>query len=352
MIASALLLLPVFLLIALGAALKRVPAFDAAFWRGLEALVYFILFPALLFHALATSTMSFGRRRAARRRGHRVHRRGYGAFRARTAAAADCRSRRSPPASSARSDSTRTLRSPPRAALPDPKALRLSASWSACWCRIVNIAAVAMLAQHRGSGVWLAVARNPLVMACAAGLAGTPRRYRCRPYLGTMLDLLAGAALPLGLVAAGAGLEFVHGTLPLRAIVWWNAIKLAALPAIAFALAALVRAVAARTPGGRGARRRADRAFAVHSRDADERRRCAGRAADLDRNAAGDRDAAALARAGQLGQTIRHARTRWFADVSVGSGSGNRRRCRAAHCRWRRRASGPSGRAASPCGAN
>ena len=39
MIASALLLLPVFLLIALGAGLKRVPAFDAAFWRGLEALV-------------------------------------------------------------------------------------------------------------------------------------------------------------------------------------------------------------------------------------------------------------------------------------------------------------------------
>ena len=60
MIASALLLLPDFLLIALGAAMKRVRAFDAPFWRGLERFVYFVLFPALLFRALATATMSLG----------------------------------------------------------------------------------------------------------------------------------------------------------------------------------------------------------------------------------------------------------------------------------------------------
>ena len=52
-----------------------------------------------------------------------------------------------------------------------------------------------------------------------------------------VLELLASAALPLGLIAAGAGLEFVLGTLPPRAVAWWNAIKLALLPAIAFALA-------------------------------------------------------------------------------------------------------------------
>ena len=42
MIASALLLLPDFLLIALGAALRRVRIFDAPFWRGLERFVYFV----------------------------------------------------------------------------------------------------------------------------------------------------------------------------------------------------------------------------------------------------------------------------------------------------------------------
>jgi predicted permease len=58
--------------------------------------------------------------------------------------------------------------------------------------------------------------------------------------LAKVLELLAGAALPLGLVAAGAGLEFAPSTLPLRAIVWWNAVKLAAVPAVALALASLL----------------------------------------------------------------------------------------------------------------
>ena len=56
----ALLLLPDFALIALGAALKRTPWFDAAFWRGVERIVYFVLFPALLFRALATSSLAPG----------------------------------------------------------------------------------------------------------------------------------------------------------------------------------------------------------------------------------------------------------------------------------------------------
>ena len=60
MIASALLLLPDFLLIALGAVLRRFAMFDPPFWRGLERFVYFVLFPALLFRALATSSLAPG----------------------------------------------------------------------------------------------------------------------------------------------------------------------------------------------------------------------------------------------------------------------------------------------------
>jgi predicted permease len=52
-----------------------------------------------------------------------------------------------------------------------------------------------------------------------------------------ILELLAAAALPLGLLAVGAGLRFTRGTLPLPAIAWWQAIKLGVLPAIAYALA-------------------------------------------------------------------------------------------------------------------
>jgi len=49
---TALLLLPDFALILLGAAIRRWMALGEHFWLGLEKLVYFVLFPALLINAL------------------------------------------------------------------------------------------------------------------------------------------------------------------------------------------------------------------------------------------------------------------------------------------------------------
>jgi TPR repeat protein len=46
-----LLILPDFALILLGALLRSHGRFAEGFWSGLERLVYFVLFPALLFHA-------------------------------------------------------------------------------------------------------------------------------------------------------------------------------------------------------------------------------------------------------------------------------------------------------------
>jgi len=239
MIASALLLLPDFLLIALGAALKRVPVFDEPFWRGLERFVYFILFPALLFRALAASTLSLGD--ASRLIGVGI------LF---TVAGM-----------------VLTLLARPLLRLPQPvfaacfqcafrfntyialaAASRLAGQEGVAAISlligvlvpIVNIAAVAMLARERGRGVWLAIARNPLVIACAAGLAWNVLHVPLPSVVARVLELLAQAALPLGLIAVGAGLAFVRGTLPLRALVWWNGLKLGALPAIALALGTLL----------------------------------------------------------------------------------------------------------------
>jgi predicted permease len=239
MIASALLLLPDFLLIALGATLRRVRVFDTPFWRGLERFVYFVLFPTLLFRALATSALSLGD-------ASRLVTVGVLFTAAGMALSALAR---------------------PLLRLPDPTfaacfqcafrfntyialaaASRLAGAEGVAAISLlvgvlvplVNIAAVAMLAQRHGRGMWLAVARNPLVIACAAGLAWNAAGLPLPHFLATILELLAGAALPLGLVAAGAGLEFERGTLPLRALAWWHAVKLAALPAIALGLALLL----------------------------------------------------------------------------------------------------------------
>ena len=48
-------ILPIFLLVLLGIALKRSPLINGSFWDGLEQCGYYVLFPALLFHTLATA---------------------------------------------------------------------------------------------------------------------------------------------------------------------------------------------------------------------------------------------------------------------------------------------------------
>ena len=239
MIASALLLLPDFLLIALGAAIRRVRAFDPPFWRGLERFVYFVLFPALLFRALATATMSLGD-------AWRLVVVGLiftGAGMLLSALAKPLLGLPHPTFASCfqcafRFNTYIALAAASR--LGGEAAVAAISLMIGVLVPVVNVAAVAMLAPRRGAGVWLAIARNPLVIACIAGLAWNAAAIPMPGVVAKVLELLAGAALPLGLVAAGAGLEFLPGTLPLRAIVWWNAVKLAALPTIALAAASLL----------------------------------------------------------------------------------------------------------------
>lgn len=57
---TALLLLPDFALILLGAVLRRQMHLGDHFWAGLERLVYFILFPALLVNAVMKTRIDFG----------------------------------------------------------------------------------------------------------------------------------------------------------------------------------------------------------------------------------------------------------------------------------------------------
>ena len=51
-------LVPVFLIILLGAALKRSTRFDDAAWTGFENICYFVLFPILLIKTLASDDLA------------------------------------------------------------------------------------------------------------------------------------------------------------------------------------------------------------------------------------------------------------------------------------------------------
>src|SRR5512138_2133632 len=169
MTAAALLLLPDFLLIALGAGLVRVRMFDAAFWRGLERFVYFLLFPALLFRALAASTLEWGD--ASRLIVVGISFTVAGMV---LALAARPLLRLPEPTFAAcfqcafRFNTYIALAVTSRVA--GERGTALLSLLIGLLVPLVNVAAVAMLAHGRPAHAAREIARNPLVLACTAGL--------------------------------------------------------------------------------------------------------------------------------------------------------------------------------------
>jgi predicted permease len=233
---AALLLLPDFLLIALGAMLRRAPAFEGAFWSGAERLVYWVLFPALLFRSLALAPFRIGDATALIGVGLGFTVAGM------LLSALAAPLLRLPKATFAacfqcafRFNTYVALAVASR--IGGEAGVALMSLLVGVLVPVVNVAAVAMLARGGESSFWRELARNPLILACVAGLAWNALSLPLPPLPARVLEQLASAALPLGLLAVGAGLRLDRGTLPLAAIAWWNGIKLIALPAIAWGLA-------------------------------------------------------------------------------------------------------------------
>ena len=219
--------------------MARTQRFVPAFWNGVEQLVYYVLFPALLFRSLASSPLALGDA------GRLV---GVGlaftfAGMALSALAAPLFRLPQPTFAACfqcafRFNTYVALAVATRIA--GPQGVAAISLLIGVLVPVVNIAAVAMLVRGGDTRILPALARNPLVLACAAGIAWNALHWPVPALAARILELLAAAALPLGLLAVGAGLRFSRGTLPLPALALWHAIKLAILPAIAYVLSDLV----------------------------------------------------------------------------------------------------------------
>ncbi len=102
---------------------------------------------------------------------------------------------------------------------------------------LCNVAAVWPLARHGGQGFWRELARNPLILSTGAGLLFNLLGLRLPELATTTLGRIGNAALPLGLMAVGAGLRMgaLREAPGLAASLL--AIRHAVLPALAIALA-------------------------------------------------------------------------------------------------------------------
>lgn len=206
------------------------------FWAGLERLVYYVLFPALLYRSLAQPGYSLG----AAGMPLVVAVTATGTAMALSALAAPVL--RLPRATFGacfqcgfRFNTYVILAVAVR--LGGTDAVALASILVGVLVPMVNIAAVLALADGGAAHMARQLVRNPLILATVAGIATHAAGVMLPSLLDHFLALLAGAALPLGLLAVGAALRSERGAVPPAALAWFHTVKLVLLPAIAWLLA-------------------------------------------------------------------------------------------------------------------
>ncbi len=236
---NALLLLPDFLLIALGALLCRKTALDRSVWEAAERLVYYLLFPVLLFNSILKSPLQPGQTLglAAGSMGTLA----VGIVIALALArwpGVDARRHASGAQTAYRFNSFIGLALAER--LGGPQGLAWMALCIALCVPLANVAAVWPLARHGGHSYGRELLRNPLILSTVAGLLANLAGVSFPDAVSTTLQRIGLAALPIGLMATGAGLRVGGLKAAPGLAAAFMAIRHALLPAVAIVLTALL----------------------------------------------------------------------------------------------------------------
>jgi malonate transporter len=231
----ALLLFPDFALIFLGALLKRYARFETLFWSGLERMVYFVLFPSLLFSSTATARLDFdatagvlGACVAAMLTGIVL------GYLAKPILKPDPAVFASGVQCAFRFNSYVALALAGRLAGSDGIALMAVALGISV--PIANVAAVYALAKHQKSNVFGEMLRNPLIIATVGGQCFNIAGIHLPEFVLATLQRLGAASIALGLIAVGAGLRLTGTIVERPTLAWFLVVKLLAAPAVVFAL--------------------------------------------------------------------------------------------------------------------
>lgn len=259
--ANPLLLLPDLLLIVAGWALCRYTGLNRPVWDGVERLVYYLLFPVLLFYAIVSNPMQPQAALPLMGCGLAVVSLGILlAYSAARLPGADTGLHAAAAQTAFRFNSYVGL------ALAERLAGGPGVAWTALLLSVCvplcNVAAVWPLARHGGHRTLHELARNPLILATVSGLVCKLLGLQLPELAATTMSRIGAAALPLGLMAVGAGLRMGalkdgpqlagvflairHALLPLAAIALVLAVGLPpAQQAVVVAFAALPTASSA-----------------------------------------------------------------------------------------------------------
>lgn len=229
---TALLLLPDFSLILLGAAIRRWMHLGDHFWNGVEKLVYFILFPALLINAIIKTKIDLmsafplvGTTFSIMAAGMLLSLlpKVVSSLPAITYAAMfQCGYRFNSYIGLA---ITGMLFGSPGIAT---MGLIVGAA-----VPLANFVSVGMLARHGQIGVWREVMRNPLIWGTLSGLILNLLGFVPPAPLQALLGRLSDASIALGLITVGAALRLERTPGALGFSAWLLLVKLLVLPVVA-----------------------------------------------------------------------------------------------------------------------
>lgn len=225
----ALLLIPDFALILFGFFLNRITDWGRGFWGGLEKLIYFVLFPALLFNSIAKTKIDFVAASPALKTAVVIVLVGI-------ILAWLAKPLFKPTEKTFASGFQTAFRFNSYIGLAIAGRLHGDAGIAAFGIIIglvvpmCNIASVWALAKHSEASLWKELIKNPLILATVGGvlysLSGLPL-----PEVAQMLISRMGAAsLACGLLCVGAALELKNVSKNAGLISYFTAVKLVAMP--------------------------------------------------------------------------------------------------------------------------
>ncbi len=239
MLANAALILPDFALIVLGFVLFNRFGYERSFWVGVERLVYFVLFPALLFNSIVAAEYSLaadgglalvaiGGLLSAALLG----------FLARPLL-------RPPPALFASCVQTAFrynayLGLALAQSLAGGRGVAQLALILAVCIPLANLIAVSTLARASQAGLARELARNPLIIATVGGLLANLLGVQLPQVVAHGLGRLGQASLALGLLCVGAGLTLAGAATHRVLLGWFSAVKLLLFPTVVLGLAWLL----------------------------------------------------------------------------------------------------------------
>ena len=231
----AFLLLPDFMLILLGFLLVRYTVLDKTVWESVEKLVYYVLFPALLFHSINQTHFDWG-----------------GTSNMLLVAAVAFFSAMAlsfaakwifKPSSMSWSSGFQTafrfnsyIAFAAAGRLAGEEGVALMAITTGCFVPVANGFAVWALAKNSESHIFKELLKNPLIIATTLGLISNILGLKLPEPIALGMSRLGAASIGLGLLTVGSGLMWIQSKKDGALIAYWSAIKLLAMPAVALIL--------------------------------------------------------------------------------------------------------------------